>query len=243
MENYMDQNNQNKQEAKQSNIGKIIAGIIAGIVIVCGVVFLILEMTKPSGAQALSSAKNEKVSSIRARANIKTDEISDNTLIEYNDQAVHSHVVLKSGDDTKRINTWILKNKTYAQVDGKWYYKSSDTTDFKDARNEVKESTNIKQFLDLPTSAANLFKVSLDGITGYTLTYSGSNQKIMDSVVSDAKKVNITIHMDHTKNLHDISATAKLKNGGSTSIQVYDVNNVKDLNVPANVKKAANADE
>ena len=239
----MDQNTQpnpQQKKAKQNRAGIIAASIIAGLVIICGVIFLILEMTKPSASQAMATAKNAKVDSLRAHIMVKSDDLKDNTAIEFTNHVVHSNVILKADDESKKLSTWITKDKAYmSSNNGKWYYSDSDDDDFSEAHDEVKESTDLKQFLDLPASATNLFKVSLDGIKGYTLTYSGNNKKIRDTVISDAKNVNITIHLDRNKHLRDLNATARLKDGGSASISIYDVNNVKNLTIPNKVKKDA----
>ena len=159
--------------------------------------------------------------------------------MEFNENTFHYFAKTKP----KNINDedfWIQNRKSYDLYHGSKSYEVN-TSNYNELSQKKDEFRNyIKKLLSFD-STANLFKVSLNGINGYNLTYEGKNKKIIQSLeLNNVKNVKITVKVGHNSELREMNIFIIYNDKSTQSIQIEDINKINSLEIPDKVKDNTN---
>ena len=243
-----------QQNSQKGHIGAIITWIIIALIIIIGGGLLYLNLSKPSPKDALTTAAKTKINSTRATIVIKQSKKSSETLnYELKGNTIHLSNHLVPENKNQEQETWITNDKFYFLNNKKWNYmeRTPVTNAFiNNSADTYKRLFTGHDFDKLSTSALGQFKVHLDGLNGYRITYKGNNKNViqdMQKVISgdnqndnsQIKNIDVTINTNRQKKLTGYKIYYTFKNGKSTtSMQLDDVNKINSLSLPKEVKAA-----
>ena len=212
------------------------------------------ENTLPSAKTILTKAQKTKFDSMHATwdetengATIQKAEaqyVKDPTVIYANVAAASNHYKM-----------WIEGKTSYIQMKGTssnhWF-----KTKLGKSNSYAVLTDSLNNTLDPFVATSKSFKVKPNG-NDYTLSYKGNNKKIWNAIVSDSaitvligidldnvKPINNEILIDVDKNYHitDVKVVSTYKDEGTNrtfTMNVDQIDQIKHLEVPANVKKGA----
>lgn len=229
------------QQPKQRN--KKIIGIIIGIIAVIALIFAYLEGTKPSPSEALAGARTTKIDAMRGNIVMKSNGETTEAAYAYTNNVIHAQLKGKQDNNSTPSEIWMTKDKVYFKLNDKWYYTTNLKDfglDFNDFLTQIKKEMNLSELFS--KNLGVFLQVKLDGLKGYILNYNGGDSKAVDNIMKEygnIKNLDYNIYLNRQKKLRSLDISMTMQGTQSIKIQIQDVNNVNDLNVPANVKKEA----
>lgn len=252
----MDEKQEIVQKKAKRHAGAIISWVFVVLIIIIAGGLLYLHFSKPSAQDALNSAAKTNIHSIRSTIITKQNAKKKNSeTLNYEVKGDTVHITNRFVPENKdqEQETWITGNKFYFLNNGQWNYmerNSLTNTFISTSMATYKKLFTGHDFSKLSKSAMNKFKVNLDGLDGYTLTYKGNDKEVIKGIqrvasgdnssdASQIKNVDVTIKINRQKKLVDYTVFYTLAHtNGTTSIHLTDINQVNKLTLPSKVKKA-----
>ncbi|CCI81359.1 hypothetical protein [Lactobacillus hominis] len=255
----MDQK-QEKLPTKNKN-SKIVAIVIACLVVVAAAIFLFLNLTKPTAKTALTTAAKTNITSARSTI-VVTNKASKKTQIgtmnyEFNKDYIHISSKFKPKSAGEEQELWSTPKRVYNKdKNGKWQYMAKSGLaqgvfdQMFDSYNKLFTAHHFNRFSNKAFSA---LKVNLDGLGGYTVTYQGNDKDVLEGLqkastvsgtgeevdISQIKNVDLAIKVNRKNQLREMNYTVTYKNNqGNVSVHLFDINGVNNLQTPSELKKA-----
>ena len=212
------------------------------------------ENTLPSAKTILTKAQKTKFDSMHAT----WDETENGTTIQKAEaQYVKNPAVIYANVATasNHYKMWIEGKTSYIQMKGTssnhWF-----KTKLGKSNSYAVLTDSLNNMLDPFVATNKSFKVKPNG-NDYTLSYKGNNKKIWNAIVSDSaitvligidldnmKPINneILIDVDNSYHITDVKVVSTYKDEGTNrtfTMNADQIDQIKHLEVPANVKKGA----
>ena len=212
------------------------------------------ENTLPSAKKILTKAQKTKFDSMHAT----WDETENGTTIQKAEaQYVKNPAVIYANVATasNHYKMWIEGKTSYIQMKGTssnhWF-----KTKLGKSNSYAVLTDSLNNMLDPFVATSKSFKVKPNG-NDYTLSYKGNNKKIWNAIVSDSaitvligidldnvKPINneILIDVDNSYHITDVKVVSTYKDEGTNrtfTMNADQIDQIKHLEVPANIKKGA----
>lgn len=250
---------ENKEAASSKNKKiKIISLVIGIIIVILAAVGIYLNVTKPSSSELLSSSAKTTINSGNSVIEIKSKKENVTQTMNFNDKVTHMSL-LSNPANSQDQNYWANEQRVYTKLKNKWYYLDISNNQvykmfFNTMFTSSKKLFTRHNFAKFNSNALSKLDVKLDGLSGYSISYSGNDSDVIKGILQSSqvtnaqatplanqiKKVTLNIKTDRNKNLRDLQYTLTYKqNLGSISFHLSDINGVKDLSVPKSVTSKA----
>lgn len=237
---------------------KIISLVIGIIVIILAAIGIYLNAAKPSASQLLSTSAKTSIKSARSIIKIDAQKEDVTQNLDFTDNTTHMAIVSKPANSQDQ-NLWANNERVYTKLKNKWYYVDISSNQvyqmfFSTMFTSSKKLFTEHNYTKFNKNALKEFKVKLDGLSGYYISYNGNDSDVIkgllqasrltnsqaDSLINQIQKVSFNIKTDRKQKLRDLQYTLTYKgNRGSITFHLSDVNDVKDLQVPNNIAKNA----
>lgn len=244
--------------ASPNKKGKIISLVIGIIIVLLAAGAIYLNVTKPSASQLLSTSAKTSIKSAKSVIEIKAKKENVTQNIEFTNDVNHMAITSDPANSQDQ-NLWSNSDRVYTKLKNKWYYVDISNNQiyqmfFSTMFTSSKKLFTEHNYTKFNSNALSKFKVKLDGLSGYSIAYSGNNRDIIkgmlqsskltksqaNTLVDQIKKVSFSIKTDRKQKLRDLQYTLTYKDGrGSITFHLSDVNGIKDLQVPESVSKNA----
>ena len=212
------------------------------------------ENTLPSAKTILTKAQKTKFDSMHATWD-ETE--NDATIQKAEAQYVKNPTVIYANVSTafNHYKMWIEGKTSYIQMKGTssnhWF-----KTKLGKSNSYAVLTDSLNNMLDPFVATSKSFKVKPNG-NDYALSYEGNNKKIWNAIVSDSaitvligidldnvKPINneILIDVDNSYHITDVKVVSTYKDEGTNrtfTMNADQIDQIKHLEVPANVKKGA----
>lgn len=248
----------NETAPSKSKKIKIISLVIGIIVIILAGAGIYLNAAKPSASQLLSTSAKTSIKSARSVIKIDAEKEDVTQNIEFNDDINHMAIKSKPANSQDQ-DLWSSSERVYTKLKNKWYYVNISNNQIYQMFFSTMFTSSKKLFTEHNYSKFNKnalkeFKVKLDGLNGYYISYNGNDSDVIkgllkasrltksqaNSLVNQIQKVSFTIKTDRKQKLRDLQYTLTYKDGrGSITFHLSDINNAKDLKIPEKVTKNA----
>ncbi|MBP2057406.1 hypothetical protein J2Z60_000570 [Lactobacillus colini] len=244
----------NRQHLSPKIIGLVI-GIIAAVLILSASYII---LSKPSSSTLLSNSSTTTINSARSVIKIKSSKENVTQTLEFNDQI--NHIALTSNPaNSQDQNYWSSQDRVYTKLKDKWYYldisnKQAYKMFFGTMFSSSKKLFTSHNFDKFDRAALDKLKVKLDGLSGYHISYQGSDADIIKGILESSQvtnsqatplanqieKVVLNIKTDRHQNLRDLEYKLIYKQDmGSISFHLSNINEVNKLTIPKNITSQA----